>query len=118
MQLTNSIPYCVDSDDSEPLHAPGTLEETLPPEKHLGPVDPTTVVKVREDTDDRQEGEGIPPIRRVIGIDDFEVPPIQVSLILENHTENRNREDMDLLLLRCRRSTLYPLPLSPMALSK
>jgi len=50
------------------------LEETLPPEKCLGPVDPATVEKVEEDEDEKPKDiHGIPPIHQVINIDDFEV---------------------------------------------
>ena len=59
---------------SEPIHAPGILEETLPPEKCLGPVDPATVERAEEANEDRQEDiQGIPPIHQVININDFEV---------------------------------------------
>ncbi|SGY20754.1 BQ5605_C016g08139 [Microbotryum silenes-dioicae] len=34
------------TEEYEPIHPPGTIEDTLSPEKHLGPVDMTTVEKV------------------------------------------------------------------------
>jgi L-lactate dehydrogenase (cytochrome) len=62
---------------SEPIHAPGTLEEALPPEKCLGPVDPSTVQHADEEKEEKEEKavdiQGIPPIHQVINIDDFEV---------------------------------------------
>jgi L-lactate dehydrogenase (cytochrome) len=59
---------------SEPIHAPGILEETLPPEKHLGPVDPATVEKAEPEKDQGLEDiQGIPPIQQVLNLDDFEV---------------------------------------------
>lgn len=59
---------------SEPIHAPEILEETLPPEKCLGPVDPATVEPVEEEKEANLEDvQGIPPIHRVININDFEV---------------------------------------------
>jgi len=59
---------------SEPIHAPGMLEETLPPEKCLGPVDPATVERAEEEKEVKLEDfQGIPPIHQVINIDDFEV---------------------------------------------
>jgi L-lactate dehydrogenase (cytochrome) len=60
---------------SEPIHAPGILEDTLAPEKCLGPADPATVEKVAGDGEDEktQDIMGIPPINQVINIDDFEV---------------------------------------------
>ncbi|GAA6060003.1 hypothetical protein JCM10212_001161 [Sporobolomyces blumeae] len=36
------------TEEYEPIHPPGTIEEALPPEKHLGPVDPATVERVVE----------------------------------------------------------------------
>jgi L-lactate dehydrogenase (cytochrome) len=60
---------------SEPIHAPGILEETLPPEKCLGPVDPSTVQHADEEKEEKAvDILGIPPIHQVINIDDFEVP--------------------------------------------
>jgi len=44
----------------------------LPPEKYLGPVDPATVEKVKEDEEKPADIQGIPPIHQVINIDDFE----------------------------------------------
>jgi hypothetical protein len=50
------------------------LEDTLPPEKRLGPVDPATVVKAEDEEDEKpMDIQGIPPIHQVINIDDFEV---------------------------------------------
>jgi L-lactate dehydrogenase (cytochrome) len=50
------------------------LEDTLPPEKCLGPVDPATVVKAEDEEDEKpMDIQGIPPIHQVINIDDFEV---------------------------------------------
>ena len=61
-------------DCSEPIHAPGILEETLPPEKCLGPVDPATVERVEEEEEGAPKDiQGIPPIHQVINIDDFAV---------------------------------------------
>jgi L-lactate dehydrogenase (cytochrome) len=51
------------------------LEETLPPEKCLGPVDPSTVQHADEEKEEKAvDILGIPPIHQVINIDDFEVP--------------------------------------------
>jgi len=61
-----------DVECSEPIHAPGILEETLPPEKCLGPVDPAPVMKVEEEEEKPKQIQGIPPIHQVINIDDFE----------------------------------------------
>lgn len=63
-------------DISEPIHAPGILEETLTPEQRLGPVDPATVERAEEEKYEKQKDiQGIPPIHQVINIDDFEVYP-------------------------------------------
>ena len=64
-----------DFDISEPIHAPGILEETLTPEQCLGPVDPATVERVEEENESAEDIQGIPPIHQVINIDDFEVYP-------------------------------------------
>lgn len=65
-----------DVDISEPIHAPGILEETLTPEQCLGPVDPATVERPEEEKDEKPKDiQGIPPIHQVINIDDFEVYP-------------------------------------------
>jgi len=60
---------------SEPIHAPGILEETLPPEKCLGPVDPATVQRTEEEEKEQKalDPQEIPPIHQVVNIDDFEV---------------------------------------------
>jgi L-lactate dehydrogenase (cytochrome) len=64
---------------SEPIHAPGILEETLPPEKCLGLVDPATVERAEEEKEAKLEDfQGIPPIHQVINIDDFEVRSLQI----------------------------------------
>lgn len=60
-------------DYSEPIHAPGILEETLPPEKRLGPVDPATVERAEQGKEENQDAQGIPPIHQVMNINDFEV---------------------------------------------
>jgi L-lactate dehydrogenase (cytochrome) len=60
---------------SEPIHAPGVLEETLPPEKCLGPVDLATVEHAPDDKDHVvvADTEEIPPVHQVINIEDFAV---------------------------------------------
>jgi L-lactate dehydrogenase (cytochrome) len=53
------------------------LEETLPPEKCLGPVDPATVEQAKEETEESLDDiQGIPPIHQVINLNDFEVDPL------------------------------------------
>jgi hypothetical protein len=59
---------------SEPIHAPGILEDTLAPDMCLGPVDPATVETPVEEQEQKQHDiVGTPPIHRVLNIDDFEV---------------------------------------------
>src|SRR5271154_1379234 len=72
---------------SEPIHAPGILEETLPPEKCLGPVDPATVQRTEEEEKEQKplELHEIPPIHQVVNIEDFEV-----SLHLPTQSNPRN----------------------------
>jgi hypothetical protein len=91
---------------SEPIHAPGILEETLPPEKCLGPVDPSTVQRTEEEEMEQKplELQEIPPIHQVVNIEDFEVSPISLqSLIPEICPTESFRTSMGVLLLRRRR---------------
>ena len=75
MRLTNSSLIVMQKADfSEPIHAPGLLEDTIPPEQCLGPVDPATVERAEEEKDEKlKDFQGIPPIHQVMNIDDFEV---------------------------------------------
>ncbi|KAH7103684.1 FMN-dependent dehydrogenase-domain-containing protein [Auriculariales sp. MPI-PUGE-AT-0066] len=58
----------------EELHAPGLLEENLPPEKHLGPVDPKSMPKPKSSKEPipSEVADAPPPLHQMINIDDFE----------------------------------------------
>lgn len=73
LHINSTLPRMTGIDGSEPIHAPGILEETLPPEKCLGPVDPATVQRTEETEQKPLELQEIPPIHQVVNIDDFEV---------------------------------------------
>lgn len=64
--------------DSEPIHPPGTLEQYLPKEKHLGAVDMTGVeVEVKEETEEEKQRKirvaNKPNIDECLSLYDFEV---------------------------------------------
>ncbi|BGP52935.1 hypothetical protein JCM8202_004016 [Rhodotorula sphaerocarpa] len=61
----------------EPIHPPGTLEQYLPKEKHLGPVDLTGMeIKPKEETSEekarKQRAEEKPPLDECLSLYDFE----------------------------------------------
>lgn len=67
----------------DPIHPPGTLEENLPKEKHLGKVDPSTMKKEEkiESEEDKQiakNKENIPALEMCLNLYDFEVVARQV----------------------------------------
>lgn len=71
------LPLC-----SEPIHPPGTLEQYLPKEKHLGPVDLTGIeIKPKEETSEekarKQRAEEKPPLDECLSLYDFEVRPLR-----------------------------------------
>ncbi|GAA6060227.1 hypothetical protein JCM10212_002306 [Sporobolomyces blumeae] len=61
----------------EPIHPPGTLEQYLPKDKHLGPVDMTGMkIVVKEETEEEKERKkrvaNKPPISECLSLYDFE----------------------------------------------
>ena len=71
------------SEAYDPIHPPGTLEENLPKEKHLGKVDPSTMKKEEkvESAEDKQiakNKENIPALDQCLNLFDFEVVARQV----------------------------------------
>lgn len=71
------------TDAYDPIHPPGTLEENLPPQKCLGPVDMSTVIKEKkelseEDKQIAKNKENIPPLEMCLNLYDFEVVARQV----------------------------------------
>lgn len=63
---------------SEPIHPPGTLEQYLPKDKHLGPVDLSGLEIVakqetQEEKDRKKRAEEKPPMDECLSLYDFEV---------------------------------------------
>ena len=75
LHINSTLSLRIEVDSSDPIHAPGILEEMLQPEKCLGSVDPLTVQRTEEDEKEQKplELQEIPPIHQVVNIDDFEV---------------------------------------------
>lgn len=69
------------SEEYDPIHPPGTLEENLPKEKCLGEVDPATMkaeAKKEESAEDKQiarNKDELPPLDLCLNLYDFEVSP-------------------------------------------
>ncbi|CCF54891.1 hypothetical protein NDA11_003540 [Ustilago hordei] len=68
------------TEEYDPIHPPGTLEENLAKEKCLGPVDPSTITKeIKNESDPakqlaKQKDHGaIPPLSQCLNLYDFEV---------------------------------------------
>lgn len=60
-----------------PIHPKGTIENNLPPECHLGAVDPTTLPDIQEEESDEQRRvrsarKHIPPLGAMVSLEDFE----------------------------------------------
>ncbi|KAI0724176.1 FMN-dependent dehydrogenase-domain-containing protein [Fomitopsis betulina] len=67
----------------DPIHPPNAITDNLPPEKHLGPVNPETVVKVdvvvTDEEKARQERMQLrPPLTEILNLHDFEAIARQV----------------------------------------
>ncbi len=65
------------TEEYDPIHPPGTLEENLPKEKCLGAVDPSTIPKEEPKEESQQVAKkddgGIPPLSQCLNLYDFEV---------------------------------------------
>ena len=58
----------------DPIHPPGTIEETLPKDKHLGEVDMSTVAKAEEAEETRPQAAGaITQLGECLNLEDIEV---------------------------------------------
>ncbi|CAO1632728.1 unnamed protein product [Sympodiomycopsis kandeliae] len=70
------------TEEYDPIHPPGTLEENLPPEKCLGEVEASTIKKKEEPKKDSQAvtkpKDAIPPLDQCLNLYDFEVVARQV----------------------------------------
>lgn len=62
------------TEEYDPIHPPGTLEENLKPEALLGSVDPSTVEEAPkgEETKTGSEDEGPPPMETLLNLDEIE----------------------------------------------
>ncbi|KAJ7639200.1 FMN-dependent dehydrogenase-domain-containing protein [Roridomyces roridus] len=61
----------------EPIHPPDAITNNLPPEKHLGPVEPDTVEKVVVEITDEEKArqermDSRPPLTEILNLHDFE----------------------------------------------
>ncbi|TFY57602.1 hypothetical protein EVJ58_g6929 [Rhodofomes roseus] len=67
----------------DPIHPPNAIHDNLPPEKHLGPVDLDTVLKVEvtitdEETARQERIQQRPPLTEILNLHDFEAIARQV----------------------------------------
>ncbi|KAI2613884.1 FMN-dependent dehydrogenase-domain-containing protein [Hypoxylon fragiforme] len=62
------------TEEYDPIHPPGTLEENLKPEAKLGQVDPETVIQTdnTEPKEEEKEDEGPPPMENLLNLDEIE----------------------------------------------
>jgi len=79
------------SEEYDPIHPPGTLEENLPKEKCLGKVDPSSVPKEAKKEQSQQDKQiarakdEIPPLEMCLNLYDFEVSTLfQFGLAIES----------------------------------
>lgn len=61
------------TEEYDPIHPPGTLEENLNPEAKLGKVDPTTLPKPKADEVEKDaEDQGPPSMQSLLNLDEIE----------------------------------------------
>ncbi|KAI9924543.1 hypothetical protein ASPWEDRAFT_109673 [Aspergillus wentii DTO 134E9] len=60
------------TEEYDPVHPPGTLEENLKPEACLGTVNPDTLPKEEEPSPSAEEKEGPPPMESLLNMEDIE----------------------------------------------
>ena len=61
------------TEDYDPVHPPGTLEENLKPEAKLGKIDPSTLPKPKADgAEKEQQNEGPPDMESLLNLDEIE----------------------------------------------
>ena len=56
----------------DPIHPPGTLEEYLPPEANLGPIDPDTLPKDEASEEEKHLDDSLPPLESLLNLDEIE----------------------------------------------
>ncbi|KAI0852488.1 FMN-dependent dehydrogenase-domain-containing protein [Daldinia vernicosa] len=62
------------TDEYDPIHPPGTLEENLKPEAKLGRIDPQTIVQVSKPAakEEKKDVEGPPPMESLLNLNEIE----------------------------------------------
>ncbi|KAI1213986.1 FMN-dependent dehydrogenase-domain-containing protein [Annulohypoxylon truncatum] len=61
------------TEEYDPIHPPGTLEENLKPEAKLGRIDPQTIAKTSgPETKEEKEEEGPPPMESLLNLNEIE----------------------------------------------
>ncbi|KAF8866477.1 L-lactate ferricytochrome c oxidoreductase [Acephala macrosclerotiorum] len=61
------------TEEYDPIHPPGTLEENLKPEAKLGKIDPATLLKPKaDDAEKQQQEEGPPDMQSLLNLDEIE----------------------------------------------
>ncbi|XDG06891.1 hypothetical protein ABKA04_006506 [Annulohypoxylon sp. FPYF3050] len=61
------------TEEYDPIHPPGILEETLKPEAKLGRIDPQTIAQTSEpEAKEEKEEEGPPPMESLLNLDEIE----------------------------------------------
>ncbi|KAG4430327.1 hypothetical protein IFR05_014198 [Cadophora sp. M221] len=59
------------TEEYDPIHPPGTLEENLKPEAKLGKIDPLSLPKP-EDVAEKEKAQGPPPMQNILNLDEME----------------------------------------------
>ncbi|KAL8828334.1 MAG: hypothetical protein Q9191_002652 [Dirinaria sp. TL-2023a] len=60
------------TEDYDPVHPPGTLEQHLPPEANLGPLDPDTLPRDEAPKAEKLQGAGPPDLDTLLNLDEIE----------------------------------------------
>ncbi|KAF7560728.1 hypothetical protein G7046_g3416 [Stylonectria norvegica] len=60
------------TEDYDPVHPPGTLEENLKPSDKLGTIDPDTVVAVEKPVNTKPPSDAPPPLESLMNMDEIE----------------------------------------------
>lgn len=62
------------TEEYDPIHPPGTLEDNLKPEAKLGPIDPQTLVQTSQPAakEEKKDVEGPPPMESLLNLDEIE----------------------------------------------
>ncbi|KAH6709529.1 FMN-dependent dehydrogenase [Leptodontidium sp. 2 PMI_412] len=60
------------TEEYDPIHPPGTLEENLKPEAKLGKIDPLSIPNPEADVPEKEEAQGPPPMQNILNLDEME----------------------------------------------